>query len=86
MNPLREMWRWAGEAIWSRRHKGSWKKRAIAAEATLNLMRSINTTEMSASFKYGWKTGWDEALKIAGIQFTGFDWPTPPEATNGEDD
>jgi hypothetical protein len=76
MNPIKEAWAWAGEAIWKRRWKGSWKKRAIAAETELRMLRLKQMSDIPHTFKQGWQTGWEEAIRIAGIQFKGFERPT----------
>lgn len=79
MNPIKETWEWLGQSIWSRKVFGSQRKRAIEAEAQMRLLEKQVLVNVSLSYKNGWRDGWDEAVKIAGIQFQGFDWPKDTE-------
>lgn len=79
MNPIKEAWGWLGFTIWKRRYRGSQRKRAIAAEAQVALLRQQLRDNISRSFESGWQAGWREAMDMAGITFTAFQRPEEPE-------
>lgn len=75
MNPIRETWLMAGDLIWKRRIFGGWKKRALSYEARYEEMVRIHSNAVPSAFKHGWQSGWEEAIRIAGIEFNGFARP-----------
>jgi hypothetical protein len=62
-NPIKQIWRAFGEWAWRRRWRGSWKKRAIAAEAVARELRNQVTDGVAESYDRGWQAGWAEAIK-----------------------
>lgn len=52
-----------GDAVYHRRYLGSWKKRAIAAEAVAREIRSMKTDDIAYAYDRGWQAGWAEAIK-----------------------
>lgn len=85
INPIQQAWYWLGETIWKRRVRGSHKKRAIAAEAQVSLLQAQLRNNLHRSFESGWRAGWAEALDIAGIKFTGFQYPQEPSEETSEE-
>lgn len=62
-NPIKEIWYGLGEWAWRRRWLGTWKKRAIAADAVARELRNQITGGVAEAYDRGWAAGWAEAMK-----------------------